>query len=74
MENQQFHSDVEKMFKSYLSEGEPRIMVAKDGVIITKMPYAKVVFDSDLNIYKIKEDGTLQRVEDPAFSGVVVKS
>lgn len=63
------------MFESYLGKGEkPVLRVAKNGVINTKMPYDKVVFDADLNIYKKKADGTLERVTDPQFSVVVVSA
>jgi hypothetical protein len=75
-ENDQFHSDIEKMFASYLGDvgDKPKVMIAKDGSIITKMNYSKVLFDSDLNIFKINEDGTLKKIEDAAFKAVVVKS
>jgi hypothetical protein len=73
-ENDQFHSDMENMFKSFLMTGEePKIMVAKNGKIIEKMSYHKVFFDSDMNIYKIKENGTLEKIQDAAFKAIVVK-
>jgi len=73
MENETFHSDIDTMFESYLKQGDsPAIRVAKNGVIITKMAYDKVLFDSEMNIYKKKPDGTLEKVTDPAFSAVVV--
>lgn len=75
MENEQFHSDIDRMFESYLGRGEkPILRIAKNGVVNTKMPYDKVVFDSDLNIYKKNADGTLERVTDPQFSVVVISA
>jgi hypothetical protein len=75
MNNEQFHSDIDKMFESYLSvERKPMIRIAKDGIILTSMPYHKVLFDSELNIYKKNEDGTLELVTDPHFKAVVVTS
>lgn len=75
MENEKFHSDVDKMFESYLAQGEtPVIRIAQNGVINTKMPYDRVLFDSNLNIYKKLPDGGLERITDPAFKAVVVSS
>ena len=73
MENEAFHSDVDKMFKSYLEQGEkPVIRVCENGKVLTKMPYHKVLFDADLNIFKKNDDGTVTRVDDPKFTAVVV--
>ena len=73
MENETFHSDIDVMFESYLGRGvKPVLRVAKNGEIVTKMNYDKVVFDADLNIYKKKPDGTLEKVTDPVFSVVVI--
>lgn len=75
MKNEQYHSDIDKMFESYLGVNErPVLRVAKDGVVLTKMPYGKVLFDSELNIYKKNEDGTIELVTDPHFKAVVVTS
>jgi len=75
MKNEQYHSDIDKMFESYLGANErPALRVAKDGVVLTKMPYGKVLFDSELNIYKKNEDGTIELVTDPHFKAVVVTS
>lgn len=75
MKNEQYHSDIDKMFESYLGANErPVLRIAKDGVILTKMPYDKVLFDSDMNIYKKNADGTLEKVTDPHFKAVVVTS
>lgn len=73
MNNEKFHSDIDKMFESYLSvDSKPVIRIAKDGIVLTKIPYDRVLFDSKLNIYKKKEDGTLEQVTDPHFSAVVI--
>ncbi len=75
MKNEQFHSDIDTMFESYLSVNErPVLRITKDGVVLTKMPYGKVLFDSELNIYKKNEDGTIELVTDPHFKVVVVTS
>lgn len=75
-ENDQFHSDIEKMFESYLGDksDKAKVMVSKNGSIITKMNYSRVFFDSDLNIFKLNENGTLTKVEDAAFKAEIVKS
>jgi hypothetical protein len=75
MENEKFHSDVDKMFESYLGQGEvPLIRVTQNGIINTKMPYDRVLFDSNLNIYKRMPDGSLEQITDTAFKAVVVSS
>lgn len=74
MENETFHADVDKMFESYLGAKEtPVIRIMKDGKIITKKIYGKVLFDADLNIYKRLPEGGLEQITDPAFKAVVVK-
>ncbi|MDG1950937.1 MAG: hypothetical protein P8J32_09060 [bacterium] len=80
VQNEQFHSDVDRIFESYLStEPTPKIMVRNtktDQVMeqSAKMNYSKIFFDSDLNIYKIDNAGTLVKVETSDFDAVVVKS
>lgn len=73
MENEKFHSDIDAIFESYLKMPEqPVIRIAKNGKVITKMAYDKVLFDSDLNIYKRHPDGTLSKVDNAEFKAVVV--
>ena len=72
-ENDEFHSDIDKIFESYLKVGEkPIIRIMKDGRILTKMPYSKVLFDSELNIYKRNDDDSITPVNDPTFKAVVI--
>lgn len=75
MENEAFHSDVDRMFESYLGQGQkPIIRVCDNGKVLTDMKYHRVFFDADLNIYKKNDDGTLTKVEDPRFTAVVIKA
>ena len=72
-ENEEFHSDIDAIFESYLKTGEkPIIRIMKNGRISTKMPYGKVLFDSELNIYKRHDDGSITLVDDPEFKAVVI--
>ncbi len=73
MADEQFHSDIDKMFEYYLKETpKPLLRVCKDGKVITKMNYDKVVFDAEMNIYKILPNGTIERVRDPEFTAVAI--
>jgi hypothetical protein len=72
-ENDKFHSDIDEIFESYLkTEARPVIRITKGGKVITKMNYDKVMFDSELNIYKRMPDGTLSMINDPDFKAVVI--
>ncbi len=72
-QNEQFHSDIDVIFESYLKQDEtPVIRIMKDGKVITKMNYKKVLFDSELNIYKREDNGVLTQISDPNFKAVVV--
>lgn len=76
MENQIFHSDIDRMFESYLQkEDEPRIMIIdlEKNQILNAMDYSRVFFDKTLNIYKIEKDGAIKKVDNPNFRAVVVK-
>lgn len=76
IKNQEFHSDIDKMFKSYLAqELKPKIMVRdlKKKLILTdEKIYSKVLFDSNLNMYKQQENGTFMLVNNKDFDAVVV--
>ncbi len=73
MENETFHSDIDKIFESYLKQDEkPVIRITQNGKILAKMPYGQVLFDSELNIYKRSKEGELILITDPSFKAVVV--
>lgn len=76
IKDQKFHSDVNRIFQSYLHKEDEPIILIKDkgkGELLGKIDYSKVLFDKDLNIYKIDKDGGLKKVEDSNFIAVVVK-
>lgn len=76
MENQKFHTDVNLMFESFLKkEDRPLILIKnkKTGELVKKMNYDKVVFDSNLNIYKMLKTGKFEKVDNPDYEAVVVK-
>ena len=76
MNDNKFHSDVEALFESYLSiknRGKVLVKDKKKNQIVTKMNYNKVLFDSNLNIYKIDNSGKAVLVTDSNFEAVVVK-
>jgi len=77
IKNAQFHSDINKMFESYLAnEPKPRIMVRdlkRDMILTDDKIYGNVLFDSNLNMYKLQDDGTHKLVDNKDFDAVVVK-
>ena len=73
MENETFHSDIDKIFESYLKQEEkPVVRIMQNGKVLTKMNYSKVLFDADLRIFKREENGNLVEITDPSFKAVVV--
>lgn len=75
MENGVYHSDINKLFESYLKkEDEPQVLVfdIKENKLIRKMDYSKVLFDTNLNIYKKTQKG-LEAIDSSLFKGVVTK-
>lgn len=76
LQNGVFHSDINLIFESFLKkEEEPKVVIydQEKQKIIMEMNYDKVVFGSDMTIYKIKKDGTLQKIDNPNFQAVVIK-
>lgn len=76
MENQKFHADVNLMFESFLKKEDSPIILIKNkktGEVLKKMKYEKVMFDSNLNIFKILKNGQIEKVDNPEFEAVVLK-
>lgn len=77
IKNAEFHSDINRMFESYLAtEPKPRIMVRdlkRDRILTDPKIYENVLFDSSLRMYKLQADGTHQLVNNKDFDAVVVK-
>jgi len=80
VQNESFHSDVDRIFESYLAtDVKPRIIVRnkKTGLVMehsATMNYDKLFFDTKGLIYKITDAGTLVKVESNDFDAVVVKA
>ena len=75
MENK-FHEKVDKMFEEKLQYEEiPTIKVKslKENRILENLNYDKLLrFDSNLNMYKLQNDGTWVLVNNPDFKPVIV--
>jgi len=73
MEDKEFHGKVDKMFESKLRRRIVRIKDLENNRILTDddMDYSLVLFDSDLNIYKIKK-GVPQRVDNSSFKALLL--
>ena len=73
MEDKEFHDKVDKMFESKLRRHIVRIKDVENNKILTEedMDYKRVLFDSDLNIYKIV-DGVPTLVENKNFKAMLL--
>ncbi len=71
MEDKEFHDKVDNMFESKLRRHLIRIKDLSNNKILTEndMNYEKVLFDSELNIYKI-ENGAPVLVENENFKAL----
>lgn len=74
MEDKEFHDKVSEMFESRLKRHVVRIKDLEKDKILTEqdMNYSRVFFDSDLNIYKKNEDGSIELVENGNFKAVLL--
>lgn len=73
MEDEEFHGKVDKMFESRLERHIVRIKDLENNKILTEddMDYNLVLFDTNLNIYKIKE-GVPHRVDNSNFKAIML--
>ncbi|MEK6829576.1 MAG: hypothetical protein AABY15_05650 [Nanoarchaeota archaeon] len=71
MEDNDFHNKVSQMFESKLKRQIIRIRDLEKDMILNDMPYEKVLFDSNLNIYKIV-NGAPVLVENQNFKAIVL--
>lgn len=69
----EFHDKVDKMFESRLKRYMIRIKDLKKDIILTEddMNYGKVLFDSDLNIYKVV-NGVLEKIENSNYKAILL--
>lgn len=68
-----FMQEANDIFKSYLSETRIMIKDKTTGKVLENISYKNVLFDSNMNFYKIVED-EIQRVENPNFEVVIIKN
>lgn len=73
--SEQFYNKVDKMFEDKLYYEEVpvvRVKSLKEDKVLENLPYEKLRFDSNLNMYKLLEDGTWVLVQNPDFKPVIV--
>ncbi len=74
--SEKFYEKVDKMFEEKLEYEEiPMIRVKslKDNRILENLNYDKLIrFDANLNMYKLKNDGGWELVQNPDFKSVIV--
>lgn len=80
MSEQNFMNDVDSMFEEKLKQDPEYKILVKDKmenkVFQENDPgfnYSKVLFDRDLNIYKLNTDGTVTRIESANFVAQILK-
>lgn len=67
------------MLESYLSPKRDKLQIRvrnieKDEILSeSQLNYSKVLFDSDLNMFKIDKEGKLVKVENDNFESVVMR-
>ena len=77
MSDEKFHKEIKFILESHLSPKKDNLQirvkdVSKDSVL-EDMNYSKVLFDSELNIYKIDKDGKIVKVDNENFEAIVMK-
>lgn len=75
MSDKIFYDKVDNMFENLLKYEESPIIRVKDlkiNKILENLPYDKLRFDANLNMYKLLEDGSWILVNNPDFSPVIV--
>jgi len=72
-DDENFHDKVDKLFESRLKRYLVRIKDLEKNEILTEndMDYSKVLFDSDLNIYKIV-NGVPEQVTNKNFKALLL--
>lgn len=80
MSDEKFFEEIDFMFESHLSPKRDKLQlrikdVTNDSILeeSKSMNYSKVLFDSDLNIYKLDANGKPVLVENANFETVVMK-
>ena len=81
MTDEQFYKEIDQIFASYLSTGEKdkfilRIRDKAKNQILEEGPsmnYSKILFDSNMNIYKKDKDGNFIKLENEKFETIIME-
>ena len=80
MSDTSFYQEVKFLFESYLSPKRDKLQIRikdieKDSILeeSKSMNYSRVLFDSEMNIYKINAQGIPVLVENENFEAIVMK-
>lgn len=80
MSDEKFYQEIDFIFENHLSPKKDNLLLrikdlSKDLILEDSktMNYSKVLFDSDLNIYKIDKEGKIVRIDSDNFEAVVLK-
>lgn len=75
-EKNEFFQQMEDKFRQILSHRKIAIKNTQTGQILEKedINYNRILFDKDLNIYKINKDGQLEKVDaEKGYEAVILK-
>ena len=79
MKDEARYKEVDLMFETYLSPKKDVLKIrvkdtSKEKIYESnEMNYSKVFFDSELNIYKIDDEGKIIKIEKENFEAVVMR-
>lgn len=79
MSDEKFYKEIDLMFESHLSTKKDKLQIrikdiAKNRILTdADMNYSKVLFDSNLNIYKKNPDGGIELVDNDNYEAVITK-
>jgi len=75
-EDKEFYEEVNKTFECNLNYYEIEVLYVKDvkkDEVLRKLPYYKIFFDNNLNLYKVLDNGNIKKVENKDFTVVIEK-
>jgi len=69
--NKEFHDDIDRMFKQHLCYHKIMIKDVESGKVLDDINYSRLLFDSELNIFKRLNNGQLEKVNSKQFVAII---
>jgi hypothetical protein len=77
MSDEKLFEEIKIMFENHLTHKKDRVkLLIKDiekDTVLSSISYSKVLFDSEMNIYKINDSGIPIMIDNDNFESVIVK-